>query len=198
VKQTIDCAVSALNLELKHTRGATGGFFGLPMPKRHVEAGRVSLFKGYFYFTDVAGLSQGAEAGYGPKEEEASGAYWEAEHHFWKRHQSLSTARGQTQSQPASMLGRVDGARQQAPSTWRFVRASARELISHGRQAVVGSRQPRPSGGGATYAAVLAGPVAPSRPSGTLKPTAMDSDPSESSVSSRKQTGTCLATFPGL
>jgi len=51
-------------------------------------------------------------------------------------------------------------------------------------QAAVGSQQPGPSGGGVTYAAVLAGPVAPSQPSGTLKPTAMDSDPSESGVPS--------------
>jgi len=53
-----------------------------------------------------------------------------------------------------------------------------------GEQAAVGNRQPGPSGGGATYAALLAGPVAPSQPSGTLKPTTMDSDPSESGVSS--------------
>ena len=53
-----------------------------------------------------------------------------------------------------------------------------------GEQAAVGSRQLGPSEGGATYAAVLAGPVATSQPSGTLKPTAMDSGPSESCVSS--------------
>jgi len=52
-----------------------------------------------------------------------------------------------------------------------------------GEQAAVGSRQPGPSGGGATYTAVLAGPIAPSKTSGTLKPTTMDSDPSESGVS---------------
>ena len=52
-----------------------------------------------------------------------------------------------------------------------------------GEQAAVGSRQPGPSGGGATYAAVLAGTVAPSHPSGPLKPTATDSDPSELGVS---------------
>ena len=34
--------------------------------------------------------------------------------------------------------------------------------------------------GGETYAAVLAGSAAPHQPSGSLKPTAMDSDPSES------------------
>ena len=37
--------------------------------------------------------------------------------------------------------------------------------------------------GGETYAAVLAGSAAPHQPSGSLKPTAMDSDPSESAVS---------------
>ena len=36
---------------------------------------------------------------------------------------------------------------------------------------------------GATYAAVLSGSVAPSQPSGTLKPTAIDTDSSESVVS---------------
>jgi hypothetical protein len=35
-----------------------------------------------------------------------------------------------------------------------------------------------------TYAAALAGPVAPFQPSGSLKPTAMHSDPSQSAVSS--------------
>jgi len=53
-----------------------------------------------------------------------------------------------------------------------------------GEQAAVGSRHPEPSGGGGTYGAVLAGPVTPSQPSGTLKPTAMDADPSEFGVSS--------------
>jgi len=52
-----------------------------------------------------------------------------------------------------------------------------------GEQAVASSRQPGPSGVRATYAAVLAANAAPSLPSGTLKPTAMDSEPSESSVS---------------
>jgi hypothetical protein len=50
-------------------------------------------------------------------------------------------------------------------------------------QAADSSRQPGPSGRGATYAAVLAASVAPSQPSGTLKPTAMDSDSSEPGVS---------------
>ena len=50
-------------------------------------------------------------------------------------------------------------------------------------QADVGSRQAGPSGRGATYADLLARPVAPSQPSGPLKPIAMDSDPSEPDVS---------------
>ena len=41
-----------------------------------------------------------------------------------------------------------------------------------------------PEEGGETYAAVLAGSVASLQPSGSLKATAMDSDPSESAVSS--------------
>ena len=52
-----------------------------------------------------------------------------------------------------------------------------------GEQAAPGSRQPGPSRVGATYAAVLSGSVAPSQPSGTVKPIAMGSDSSESGVS---------------
>ena len=52
-----------------------------------------------------------------------------------------------------------------------------------GELAAPGSRKPGPSGVGATYATVLSGSVAPSQPSGTLKPTAKDSDSSESGVS---------------
>ena len=52
-----------------------------------------------------------------------------------------------------------------------------------GEQAASGSRQPKSSGVGATYAAVLSASVAPSQPSGTLKPTAIGSDSSESGVS---------------
>ena len=45
------------------------------------------------------------------------------------------------------------------------------------------SRQPRPSGVGATYSAVLAGSVSTFQPNGTFKPTAMDSDSYEPGVS---------------
>ena len=63
-----------------------------------------------------------------------------------------------------------------------------------GEQAVDGSRQLGPPEGGATYAAVLAGTAALNQPSGSLKPTAMDSDLSQL----RQSTGACLATCPGL
>ena len=53
-----------------------------------------------------------------------------------------------------------------------------------GEQAASCSRQLGPPEGGSTYAAVLAGSVVPFQPSGSLKPTAMDSDPSEPAVSS--------------
>ena len=47
---------------------------------------------------------------------------------------STESTRGQAQSQRVSKLGRLVWARHQAPSTWRWVRASARELIgSQGR-----------------------------------------------------------------
>jgi len=53
-----------------------------------------------------------------------------------------------------------------------------------GEQAASRSRQLGPPEGGVTNAAVLAGPVDPSQPSGSLKPIAMDSDISETAVSS--------------
>ena len=51
-----------------------------------------------------------------------------------------------------------------------------------GEQAAASSRQPGTSVLGATYAVVLAANAAQSQPSGTLKPTAMDSETSESSI----------------
>jgi hypothetical protein len=62
----------------------------------------------------------------------------------------------------------------------------ARAPAVTGEQAASCSRQLGPPEGGVTYAAVLDGAVAPFQPSGTLKPTAMDSDPSESAVSPEK------------
>jgi len=52
-----------------------------------------------------------------------------------------------------------------------------------GEQAAASSRQTEPSGLGATYGAVLYPNAAPSQPIGTLKPTSMDSEPSETGVS---------------
>jgi len=52
-----------------------------------------------------------------------------------------------------------------------------------GEQAAASSRQPGPSGVRATYADVLAANAALYQPSGTLKTTAMDSEPSEYGVS---------------
>ena len=51
-----------------------------------------------------------------------------------------------------------------------------------GQQAANGSRQLDPPEGGSTYASVFEGSAAPNQPSGTLKPTAMNSEPSESAV----------------
>jgi hypothetical protein len=64
------------------------------MPNHHTEAGRVSLYEGYFYFTGFAGPSQGVEGGNGAGEEEANGACWETQHHIRKQDQSFPTARG--------------------------------------------------------------------------------------------------------
>jgi len=118
-----------------HQQSYSGGVRGRPflLPKHHAEAGRVSLYEGYFYFTGFASPSQGVETGNGAEEEEASGACWETQHHIRKRDQSFPTASGQAKSQRARNLGRPYGDCQQAPSTWRWVRASARELNSHGR-----------------------------------------------------------------
>jgi len=86
------------------------------LPKHHAEAGRVSLYEGYFYFTGFAGPSQGVEAGSGAEEEEGSGACWGTQHHIGKQDQSFPTTRGQAKSQRASKLGRLDGARPGAGS----------------------------------------------------------------------------------
>jgi len=40
----LNALVSALGLQQNHTSGMTGVFFGVPLPKRHSEAGRVSLY----------------------------------------------------------------------------------------------------------------------------------------------------------
>jgi len=96
-------------------------------------AGRVSLYEGYFYFTVFSDPYQGVEAGHGAAEEEACGGCWEAQHHTRKRDQSFPIARGQAQSQRASMLRRLGGSRPQAPSTLCCVRATTCEFINHGQ-----------------------------------------------------------------
>jgi hypothetical protein len=60
------------------------------------------------------------------------------------------------------------------------------------------SRQLGPPQGGATYAAILAGPVARHETGGWLKPKAMDSDPSNPLPFPSQPTGACLTTCPGL
>ena len=67
-----------------------------------------------------------------------------------------------------------------------------------GELAAVGSRQLGPPEGGVTYAAVLAMPVAPFQPSGSLKPTAMDSDLSEPTVSSETANRRTSSNISGL
>ena len=81
-------------VQQRYTRGVKGVFFGVCLLKHHAEAGRVSLYKGYFYFTGFAGPSQGAAAGNDAEDEEASGACWERQHHIRKLDQSFPTARG--------------------------------------------------------------------------------------------------------
>ena len=61
---------------------------------------------------------------------------------------------------------------------------SASETAVTGELAASWSRQLGPLEGGATYADVLTCPVVPLQFSGSLKPTAMDSDTSEPAVSS--------------
>jgi len=61
--------------------------------------------------------------------------------------------------------------------------ATGEQAAVESRQPAAGNRQTEPSGGEATYAVVLAGPVALSQTSEPLKPTATDSDLSEPGVS---------------
>jgi hypothetical protein len=96
---------------------------------------------------------------------------------------SIESVQGQAQCQRAGKLGRLVWAREQAPSTRRWVRASSRHLFSHEPTSFCWHPATRASEGGVKYAAVLAGSVAPFQPRGSLKPTAMGSDKSEPAVS---------------
>jgi hypothetical protein len=66
-----------------------------------------------------------------------------------------------------------------------------------GELAATSSRQLGPPEVGSSYAAVLAASVAYSQPSGTLKPTAMDSDMSESAASSEAAKRRMSSDMPG-
>ena len=81
--------VSALGLQQSYMRGVKAVSFGVCLPKHHAEAGRVSLYDGYFYFTGFAGSSRGTAAG-SDMEEEASGA---------ARGSSITSGSGSTDSQ---------------------------------------------------------------------------------------------------
>ena len=91
----------------------------------------------------------------------------------------LSAPKRKTEELSGSECPSEPASRRPAPEHL-LLRATA---TATGEQAASGSRQPGSSGVGSTYAAVLSASVAPSQPSGTLKPTAMGSDSSESVVS---------------
>ena len=74
----------------------------------------------------------------------------------------------------------------------------ASEPAVTGEQATSCRRQFGPPEGGSTYEVFLAGSVVPFQPSGTVKPTVMDSDPSEPAVSSEAVNSACLVTCPDL
>jgi hypothetical protein len=93
----------------------------------------------------------------------------------------IGSARGQAQSQRPCKLGRVIRARR-APGDGS-VPLPAIPSEDAGEKAAACSRQLGTPEGGLTYAAFLAGPVAPFQPSGSLKPTAMGSDHSVPTVS---------------
>jgi len=103
--------------------------------------------------------------------------------HYKKQNQSFPTARGQAKSQRARKLGRLDGARQQAPNTCRWARATARELNSHGRTSCCRQQATRTIRGRCNVRGCISRAVAPYQPSGPLKPTALHSDLSEPGVS---------------
>ena len=90
------------------------------------------------------------------------------------------------------MLGRVNGARQQAPSIWSWVRTSARKFISHGRTSSCRQPATRTIQGRGDVCSCKGWARRPSQPIGLLKPTAVDSDPSESGVPS-ETTNRCMS-----
>jgi len=165
------------------------------LPKRNAEAGRACPSQGNFFVSDVPGPAQGAAPDNG-KAEEASGAHWEAHHPIRRHGECFQTACGQAESQRANQLGR--GARQQTPSSWRWIRATARDSTNHGPTGY--PRQPPTRiTRGESY--VLGCPVRVRRPSsdkwdaeahsqrfGLVRTRCLDGD----------QKGACPRTCPGL
>jgi hypothetical protein len=161
------------------------------LPKHYAEAERVSLFKALSTLS-LSCSRQGAKDGFVPKKEEASGARRVPWQHIWKR--------GQRPQRPSGQLTGKRKANELASSRESLEPANRRPALEHGftplpasapavtgEQAATCSRQLGSPEGGATYAAVLVGPVAPSQPSGPLMPTAMGSDTSEPAVSSETE-----------
>ena len=70
-----------------------------------------------------------------------------------------------------------------SPTTWRWILASARQIISYRQTSWCRQPATRTFKWGETNAILLARPVAPSQPSGTLKYSVMESDPSQSGIS---------------
>ena len=170
----------------------------MPLPKRHAEAGQVSLCEGYFYFTGFTGPSQGVEAVHGAEEEEASGACWEAYHHIRKWDQSFPTARGQVQSQRASMLRRLDGAFQQAPNTWGFLRFCPRINQSWAKKLLPAAGNPDHPGEGRRTRLYSPGPSSRLSQVGRSSPQTWIRTCPNPMSHPRQPTGACLATCPGL
>jgi hypothetical protein len=83
----------------------------------------------------------------------------------------------------AHQLHRLSNCRTDLPAEVCIKEATCQSSVSH-KEIVTCSLQLRSPEGGATYAAVLVGRVAPSQPRGPLKPTAMRLDLSEPAVSS--------------
>jgi len=90
--------------------------------------------------------------------------------------------RGLEQSQQAGKLGRLEEDRQQAPDTWCWVNSSAGDLISHGKTSCWQQSATWAIRGKGDVRDFMAGPIAPLKQSGSLKPTAMASEPTEPGV----------------
>ena len=152
------------------------------LPKHHAQEGRVSLYKGYFYDAAFPGTSEVAEGrSRFEQEEEDSGR--------GSRGTTLGGGPKASQRPPSLNAGKrkanemVNSGASTEPANRRPAPAAAFTSVT-GEQAALGSWQLRPTQDWVTYAASLAGPVVLSKPSGSLKPTAMDSDMSEPAVSS--------------